>query len=554
MKDIRKTNFILIVLMFSIVTGCSNVPAGPTQPPVEVLTTAVSTLPSTPVPTSTPQPIATEEPAAPTKTSEPGLQTNGPYFAYFQQQNLILKLVFVDADGRGRKVIELPKAISDAYAYGTLSAPDIRFVSPDGHWLAFYTGSAGQPGELPAPGTADLTLNLLDLTTGEQQVITPLLSEGYPNNFVEAAKQLSDPDITAESLYQAFADGITRTLAWSPDGRYLAFGGQMDGLSSDLYTYDVETRTIQRLSSGDQELQWISWSPDSKWIVHSGVYTVGAGMTFDIYAAKPGSASAPYISTNVQYDGVDYWLNDHQYFENDGDNGPGEYGVRLVDLDTGRITKIWDGSFSSYAVARGGEWVALYAQSPDTSPYKNSSFVPDFDFVPAIYLINLLTLEKTRVEFPNPTETYGQLQSFGLNRQEFVIVEGIRNPKAVFLSADGSLTPTDLGDASMFISPNSEYWLAVTTVTGLSAQNFVTITDQTLDLFTKDSNLIKNIPFHSLQDVYINHVTWRPDSSGVFLISQSEIFSMDVPSGDIRPLETNLMDGQGLYYGWVSGQ
>ena len=553
MKTIRKTNFILFLLMFYTVTGCGNVPASPTQPPVESTTTAISTLTSRPALTPTPQPTATEE-ATPTLTTEPSLQTDGPYFTYFQQENLVLRLVFVDADGKGRKVIELPKALSDAYAYGTLSAPDIRFVSPDGHWLAFYTGSAGQAGELPTPGTSDLALNLLDLTTGEQQIITPLLSEDYPNNFVEAAKKLNDPDIRAESLYQAFADGITRTLAWSPDGKYLAFGGQMDGLSSDLYTYDVETKAIQRLSSGDQELQWINWSPDGKWIVHSGVYAVGAGMTFDIYAAKPGSATAPYISTNVQYDGIDYWLNDHQYFENDGDNGPGEYGLRLVDLDTGRITRIWDGSFSSYAVARGGEWVALYAQSPDTSPYKDSSFVPDFDFVPAIYLINVSTLEKTRVEFPNANETYGQLQSFGLNGQEFVIVEGIRNPKAVFLSTDGSLTQTDLGDASMFISPNSEYWLAVTTVTGLSAQNFVTITDQTVDIFARDNTHIKNIPFYSLQDVIINHVTWQPDSSGVFLISGTQIFSMDVPSGDIKPIETNLMDAQGLYYGWVSGR
>ena len=161
--------------------------------------------------------------------------------------------------------MDIPDEIADSLSKANYR-PSARYVSPDGKWLAFYTGSAGNPVDMPASGTFDLTLNLLDLSTGEEQPITPLLSKDYPNNFVTAAAQLNDPDITAEYLYQAFVHGITRALAWSADGRYLAFAGQMDGLSSDLYLYDVETKTIRRLSSGDQELQWIDWSPDGKWI------------------------------------------------------------------------------------------------------------------------------------------------------------------------------------------------------------------------------------------------------------------------------------------------
>jgi hypothetical protein len=289
--------------------------------------------------------------------------------------------------------------------------------------------------------------------------------------------------------------------------------------------------------------------------MHSGVYSVGAGMTFDIYAATLGGSSAPYISTNIQYDGIDHWLNPHQYFEYDGENVVGLNGLRLVDLSTGRITRLWDGSFRSYAVDKGGEWVALFASSPDLSPYdSNSNFVPNFDFVPAIYLINLLTLEKTRVEFPDATQTYGLIRSFGFNGQEFVIGEGRRNPKAVFLSTDGIFTQTDLGDASIFISPNSDYWLAVTTVTGISNQNFVVVTDQELEIFAKDNTLLKSIPFFSLQKVTVHDVTWWPDSSGLFLISGTQIFSMNIPSSDIKVIETDLMDGQGLYYKWVNGQ
>jgi len=75
-------------------------------------------------------------------------------------------------------------------------------------------------------------------------------------------------------------------LDWSPDGRYLAFAGQMDGLSSDLYIYDSVSGAIQRLSSGPQEVGWISWSPDGKWILDGSTYSFGEGMRYAVYATS----------------------------------------------------------------------------------------------------------------------------------------------------------------------------------------------------------------------------------------------------------------------------
>ena len=518
-------------LLFSLlwILGCNLTsgitPAAPTLPP-----RATSTPLSLPTVASVPQSSATSETLA--STPEPSLRTDGPYFAYFQQQNLILRLVFVDADGRGRKVIELPKAISDAYAYGTLPAPDIRSVSPDGRWLAFYTGSAGNYGELPTQGTADLALNLLDLETGETQVIAQLLSKDYPNNFMEAAQKLNNPNITAESLFEAFTYGITQTIAWSPDGKYLAFGGQMDGLSSDLYLYEVETKKITRLSSGDQELQWINWSPDGKQIVHSSVYSVGAGMTFDIYAATVNGSSAPHISTNILYAGIDHWLNSHEYFENDGDNGPGEYGLRLVDIDTGAITKIWDGSFGSYAVDKTGVWVMLLANSPDTSPYNGGVF----NFDPSFYLINLKTHTKSKVEIPDNTFVSSSIQPFGVAGQDFILRDQAAN-SPVFFSVNGTWTPTNLGDVQISVSPNSEYWLAA---------------GEDLNIYSTDNTLV-NTSVSPLPGQYIK-LSWSPDSSSVFLISETEIYSLNISDGLSELIETNLMSGQGLYYTWVGGQ
>jgi hypothetical protein len=532
----KKQNLLLFLVMTSLIFGCA-APESPTQLPTESPAVGLPTLTSTPKPPSTANATETKKPATPTASRQPRLQTGGPYLAYFQEVRGLRRLVFMNADGSGRKVMELPKPINNSLAPKKPFDLDVRLVSPDGQWLAFYTGSAGTYGALPAAGASDLTLHLLDLATGEERVITSLLSKDYPNNFGEAAQKLNDPDITAQSLHDAFITGITEAVAWSPDGLYLAFAGQMDGLSSDLYVYDMTEGRIRRLSSGDQEVQWIEWSPDGKWILHSSVFFVGVGMTYDIYAASLDSSSVPYLSTNIQDDGIKNWLNSHQYFENDGENVTGLYGLRLVDIDTGKIIKLWDETFYSYAVDKSGNWVAIL-DSPD-APSSENGFEFESDFVPGIYLINLTTLEQSRVEFPDVTHEYGDLQPFGSGEREFVLIERTtRNP--VFLSKDGNLTQTDLGDGKIYVSPNLDYWIAVT--------------NDIVKLFSADNTLVKRseIP---LRNSFISDVIWRPDSSGLFLISDAKILSMNVPSGDIKIVESSLIsDNYNQAFGWINSE
>ncbi|MFT3894916.1 MAG: hypothetical protein QM730_25070 [Anaerolineales bacterium] len=220
------------------------------------------------------------------------------------------------------------------------------FISPDGHWLAFYTGYAGEWGQENQQGPFDLTLNLLDLTTGEKQVVTPMLSKDYPNNFVEIAKTSKDSYPSAELIQAAFLGGITSAIAWSPDSHYLAFAAQIDGLSSDLYVYDMSQGNIRRLTDGIEQMQWIQWSSDGKWILHGSVYAMGEGVTDSIYAVTPDGKALRSLSIG-HFGG---WFDDHTYFEYDSQNGPGNYGLRAVDINTGSMTKIWDSSFLGYQV------------------------------------------------------------------------------------------------------------------------------------------------------------------------------------------------------------
>jgi len=459
-------------------------------------------------PGGTPEPIATQVFSTPaptqTLTPEPSLRTSGPYFVYFRQVDWIYQLVMMDADGEGRKIFSLPSEIADILPIKRFD-PDMKFVSPDGKWLAFYTGSAGSYGGMPVSGTSDLALNLLDLTTGEKQVVTSLLSKNYPDNFTEAAGKLNDPYKTAESLYDAFTYGITQAIAWSPDGRYLAFAGQMEGLSSDLYVYDMKTKAIRRLTSGDQELQWISWSPDGKSIVHGSVFSVGAGMTFDVYAAAVDGTSVRYISTNSLYTGVEDWVDSHTYIENDSQNGPGNYGLRLIDINTGRITRIWDGSFLGYTIDPNRKWLAVATLES------------------GLQLINLETLEQITAPdpLPDPPDTF------------------LRTENGEIISLD--MQPFETGDRKISLSPDSKYWAV--------AMN------QEVKVFSSDITLIDEFSVPAYSGA-LRNIEWRPDSSGLFLIYETDLYSMTIPEGIIRLVESDLVDVDPYHriFMWTTGK
>lgn len=481
-------------------TPTSTPPSPPThtqtlEPPAQDVSTATSTQSSGEVDAT-----ATSVP-----TTESDAGTDGPYFAYFQEVKGNKRLVLMNADGAGKKYIDLPKGI------------DLRanLLSPDGQWMAFHSGSAGDYDHMPAQGQADLTLNLLDLATGEQRVVTHLLSADYPNNFTEAAAKLNDEYKTAESLYQAFHYGIKSAIAWSPDGRYLAFGGQMDGLSSDLYVYDLQTQSIQRLSSGDQELQWIDWSPDGTWIVHGSLFAVGAGMTYDEYAATINGSSAPYLSTSPM--GAGTWLNDHQFIEHDAENGPGNYGLRIVDVKTGNITKLWDGAFQEYTVSPSGKWVLLMAFTLNSpNPYQEDPV----DFTPGWKLINLQTLEKTDApEFlPDPPDAF------------------LRAPDGELMPL--LLQPYGMGAGHVSGSPDSQYW--------------VVANGDEIQILSADLTLVRSVPapISGLRDMQ-----WWPDSSGLFLIYDTDIYALNVSEGSVRPVESSLIDDNyNTMYKWVTPQ
>jgi len=166
------------------------------------------------------------------------------------------ELIACNLDGNGRMVLMiLQDKTSDL------------FWAPKCERLAILKGDAFKE--------QDLTISILHLPNGEIETSIQLISSGW------------DEDLSAEGVQMSDAlDALSYgSISWSPDGRYLAFAGIIEGPSSDLYIYDTRTRKVKRLTSGPNQAYGLAWSPDGKWIVHMEVISFTGWWVETVWAA-----------------------------------------------------------------------------------------------------------------------------------------------------------------------------------------------------------------------------------------------------------------------------
>lgn len=263
-------------------------------------------------------------------------------------------------------------------------------LTPEGPWLLFSTGHlyavnddgsgltqllpeyisfyAVQPGRSLEEGVTvaaitrtgydspDLTLKLLRLPEGEVETITLLL--------------LDDGSEAAETLgYELSPLARLGGLAWSPDGRTLAFVGAMDGDSVDVYAYDIITGQITRLTDGPLQAYNLSWSPDGQYVIHDATDTsmcMNCPYAKAMFAARAdGLGSVPLFSLpDGSYGGIQIhdWLTtkkllvSSQYYTYDNETHGSI--AQVVDLETGETTPILSGPYVAMAYSpTGGVWL-----------------------------------------------------------------------------------------------------------------------------------------------------------------------------------------------------
>lgn len=235
------------VALLVILSACGTpptptAPLSPTpRPTVSEATVSKATPAAAPLPPPTEAPTST---AAATAAPTRPLSATGPWLAIKADDGLWI----ADADGAGLTHFVDTPLINQI-------AP-----SPGGGRIAFITSNAQQYN--------GLELNLLTLPGGEAKMITPLQQEGVDT---------LTHDIGSPEYESARAIVEHKALAWSPDGKVLAFIGAPESPSADLYMYFVEDGRIARISEEPSQVYGLSWSADNNRLVFGGVDTFGTG-------------------------------------------------------------------------------------------------------------------------------------------------------------------------------------------------------------------------------------------------------------------------------------
>lgn len=454
---------------------------------------------------------------APTNTNTPfpTISPNGLHLVYLvNSPGCFLELTLLDSHATSRSRYALPtKAYVDLWSA----------ISPDGKRMAFYTGSAGirkDGGYGLAEGPYDLALHMMDLSNGKTYTVTRLLSPDYPKNFERVGSILlkTDPSWTrflennadgligpVETIETHFVAGI-RSFKWSPNSRHLAFAGQMDGDTSDVYVYDVQNNSIRRLTTGIEQIQWVGWSPDSKWVVHGATNELFAqGMTMSSYAVRVDG------SKTIRGGCGGSWLDSDTCLTGDDANGPGGHNLRAINIETGETTVLWSDSFSSYAIDTQDKIVAIG--------------VPDGYFDPSI---------KEGIYFLFPD---GHKQYIIEGRWTYIYYDQSKNvfiakhyladsDPGISITTDGSVNIVPMMDG--YVSPDGK-WL-ITKTSGV-------------DLYGENKFLVKHFALNG-------HVFWNEDSTGFYIDSGSILYYVTIPDAQLITVDMNISTSADVYNGF----
>ena len=315
--------------------------SGPTQersiaPSDTAIVTTSTSAPATARASATPAPTATLEP-----TAVP-LSSNGPYLIVTRSDANGAFLLALDMNGVGRQRIDLPPGY-------TLRHSLAESLSSQGRFLALYRGSLRDAGD-----AHDLTLGLLDLVTGKLAIEIPLLSAAYPEDLRARFEQLkpgSDPEQFAQSFddFQSLLVYGIETLAWSPNGRYLAFAGQTDGPTSDAYVLDTQTLQRRRLSDGNEQIVFLQWSPDGRRLLTTSTNVIAMGPTNHLFSIDLQTDTN--VALNPDLTDMGFWLDAEHVWMDYGTNGDfSARDARIVNAATGEAIAVWPGRFDLVAL------------------------------------------------------------------------------------------------------------------------------------------------------------------------------------------------------------
>jgi hypothetical protein len=263
------------------------------------------------------------------------------------------------------------KPLSSDGPWWIFSIPEGLFaINPDGSGLTqFYYGPINSPYSRQI--LTSISGGHLAYLIGESYDATLKITK-FPGPTLVIDKPLitfdSDPEMDAIRAIVEY-----QSLAFSPDGRFLAFMGIIEGPTSDLYLYSLDSFEIMQLTDGPSQAYQPVWSPDGKYIVHIGVSTFGSGAgsaMSGVWAAQVDNSDVAtlYDPSGSGSETIIGWVDDQTFVVHSWDMSCGAYNLRTFNIETKESTKLWVESFRSIAFDQSNAVAVLSSNDGEGSP------------------------------------------------------------------------------------------------------------------------------------------------------------------------------------------
>lgn len=342
------------------------------------------------------------------------LSPSGPWFVFASDDSLWA----LNTDGSGLT------SLWDIYGEGLNIDDLLLWPSPRGGRVAII--EVDQRFEESAP-----ILKIAHLPSGEIETIANLLPRGIDYDALGTEQRTQADQVWA-------AVGVWNELAWSSDGSLLAFNAAIDGPSADVYVYDTTTGIITRLTDGPSQSVDLAWSPDDRYILHSGVQSLyygysGAGYEMQtVWAVTPSGYDEAIRVFDHPFYGRERriaWLGNSLYLGDSWEMNCGYFDLRTIDVFSGQGPVLVAGHY---------DWRAF-----DTAGHKLlfmvSSTLADFGcsmtLDPGIYLHDLNTGQTSIIPAidPNAVSSLMWSQDAGLffltSDEGLLAVDNAGNPQ-----------------------------------------------------------------------------------------------------------------------------
>ena len=393
------------------------------------------------------------------------LSEDGPWLIINSSQGLFA----INPDGSGltqfvESMVQFPK-------------PEQITAAQRGGYIAYH-GSGGNEN--------DTTIHIISFPSLELVADIPLFAYG------------DEPDWNA---VRAIRDW--QSMAFSPDGSQLAFMGLIDGPTSDLYRYSLESRELLQLTTGRTQGYQPVWSPDGKYILHTGADGFGTGAGFEtkgIWTAQADKDNVKtlYAPTPDAAENIVGWVNDETFVVYSWSQPCGCNNLRTYNVESKQSTILWSESFTDIALDPSSSTIVLISDDGSCAPVGGAG----------TYFISVFGGDPQRVSMKT-----GPVVVWSPAGESFIVSGGSSEEWVLGVNTFGQIMEIDRPPGGFYLpvlSPRSNYlfWLGQSPHIG---------------------SLDNSIPNSAYFNESIHKAVWTPEGQAIIFIAESGLYIAHQP-------------------------